>query len=388
MGTIVRYLIHFLLYGNTEAAEQVAYTADEAEWPRYKAVIVPSGHLGGKLVLPDFGSVVVEHPDAAPKTAVIRTDIVYNAFFFLSRAEELLTDKRDEHGRFAARYSVLGEKNRLNIPLVDEYARILMKAMELDLPTPGWHKIWLTHDVDTIAHYRHLRGFIGGVLRGQKDLAWAAQKDIRKDPAYTFPWLIEQDQVLQKQLGDRVQPLYFIKHTRGRGYDYPQYDLRKRDYRYLEKRLRRSGAEIGLHSSYYGDIIDPMPLHRSHYLRCDIDQMQRLADAGVTDDFTMGFADRAGFRLQTTRPVRWINPKTMQLTPLTLHPLTVMDCTLSNDNYMNLPEDEAYFLCQQLFDKVYQYHGELVLLWHNHILSNGSYHRTLYPELLQHILAQ
>ena len=29
MGTIVRYLIQFLLYGNTEAAEQVAYTADE-----------------------------------------------------------------------------------------------------------------------------------------------------------------------------------------------------------------------------------------------------------------------------------------------------------------------------------------------------------------------
>jgi len=256
------------------------------------------------------------------------------------------------------------------------------------MPAQGWHKIWLTHDVDTIAHYRHLRGFIGGVLRGQGQLAWAAQKDIRIDPAYTFPWLMEQDKLLQRQLGDKVQALYFIKHTRGRGYDYPQYDLRKRDYRYLETRLRRSGAEIGLHSSYYGDIIDPLPMHRSHYLRCDIDQMQRLADAGVTDDFTMGFADRAGFRLQTTRPVRWINPKTMQLTSLTLHPLTVMDCTLSNDNYMNLPEDEAYFLCQQLFDKVRQYQGELVLLWHNHILANGSYHRTLYPELIQHLLAQ
>ena len=382
MGTIVRYLIEFLLYGNTEAAEQVGYTADEAEWPRYKAVIVPSGHLGGRLVLPDFEAVSVEHPASAPKTAVIRTDMVYNAFFFLSRAEELLNDRRDEHGRFAARYSVLGEKNRLSIPLVDEYARILMKAMELPLPAPGWRKIWLTHDVDTIAHYRHLRGFIGGVLRGQGRLAWAAQKDIRIDPAYTFPWLIEQDRSLQKRLGDRVQALYFVKHTRGRGYDYPQYDVRKRDYRYLEAQLRRSGAEIGLHSSYYGDIIDPMPMHRSHYLRCDIDQMQRLADAGVTDDFTMGFADRAGFRLQTTRPVRWINPKTMQLTGLTLHPLTVMDCTLSNGNYMHLKEDEAYFLCQQLFDKVRQYQGELVLLWHNSNITADTYHKTLYPALM------
>lgn len=383
MGTVIRYLIEFLLYGNSEAAAQVGYTADEAAWPRYKAVILPSGHLGGEIVLPDLGPVQIAYPDSAPKTAVIQSDIVYNAFFFLSRAEELINPGRDEHGRFAAKYSLLGEKNRLNIPHVDEYARILMKALELPLPTPGLGKVWLTHDVDTIAQYRHLRGFIGGVLRGEGELAWAAQKNIHLDPAYTFPWLIEQDRKVVKALGEKAEALYFIKHTHGRGYDYPQYDIRKHDYRHLEALLKQSGAQIGLHSSYYGDIIDPMPMHRSHYLRCSIDQMQRLADAGVTDDFTMGFADRAGFRLQTTRPVRWINPKTMQLTNLTLHPLTVMDCTLSNEHYMNLKEDEAYFLCQQLFDKVRQYQGEAVLLWHNSNIHPGTYHRQLYPNILQ-----
>ena len=30
--------------------------------------------------------------------------------------------------------------------------------------------------------------------------------------------------------------------------------------------------------------------------------------AGITDDFTMGYADIAGFRLGTCRSVRWINP--------------------------------------------------------------------------------
>ncbi|MGN0209374.1 MAG: hypothetical protein ACI397_07975, partial [Paludibacteraceae bacterium] len=99
------------------------------------------------------------------------------------------------------------------------------------------------------------------------------------------------------------------------------------------------------------------------------------------------------FRLQTSRPVRWINPKTYTLTPLTLHPLTVMDCTLSNANYMNLQtEDEAYFFCEQLFDKVRQYAGDITLLWHNSIFKSNTtnnnnesinYHTTLYPKLLK-----
>lgn len=396
MGDIERYIVEFLLYGNSEAVSQVGYTANEEEWSHYKVVIVPSGHLRHDLVRPDLGRVEIEKrerivPDESKEPitnnqspiTIIKTDIIYNTFFFISRAEELLTDERDEHGRFAARYSMLGRKNRLQIPLIDEYARILMKALELDLPAPGFSHIYLTHDVDTIAHYRHLRGFIGGLLRGQGRRTWAAQKDIRRDPAYTFPWLIKQDSKLVESQESKVDSIYFIKHTRGRGYDYPQYDLRKRDYRYLEHELTASGAKLGLHSSYYGEIIDPMPLHRSHYLRCSIDQMQRLADAGITDDFTIGFPDAAGFRLQTTRPVRWINPKTYTLTSLTLHPLTVMDVTLSNAGYMHLSEDEAYFLCQQLFDKIRQYQGEAVLLWHNSNIGSGTYHRDLYPKLLQ-----
>jgi hypothetical protein len=111
--------------------------------------------------------------------------------------------------------------------------------------------------------------------------------------------------------------------------------------------------------------------------------MQRLAEAGYTDDFTMGFADEAGFRLQTCRAIRWINPQTMQLTNLTLHPLIIMDCTLSNDNYMHLTEDEAYFLCERLIDKVKLHRGDLCLLWHNTSINNRSYHRSLYPKIIE-----
>lgn len=407
--SIIDYIKQFLLYGNAEAAQRVGYTADEQEWEQYPVVIVPNGFLGNSLVLPDMERPQMEQRG---KTLVIRTDLIYNTFFFISRAEELLNHQRDEHGRFCARYSILGYGNRLQIPIIDEYAHILMKHLELDMPAPRYSHIYLTHDIDTISQYRHLRGFLGGIYRGEMSQALQALTDIRHDPVYTFPWLIEQDAKVPT-----AEVIYFVKHTRGKGYDYPQYNLQGTDFQQLKASLLKSGTRLGIHSSYYGVdnglkitdtrlyssdskfsetkvtsplsfILHPLSdgsiLHRSHYLRCSIDNMQALADAGITDDFTMAFPDQAGFRLQTARPVRWINPKTYTLTPLTLHPLTVMDCTLSNTNYMNLQtEDEAYFFCEQLFDKVRQYAGDITLLWHNSNPSGNPYHQSLYIKLLK-----
>ena len=54
MKEIVDYIIQFMLYGNEEAAKQVGYTADEAEWQNYRVVIVPNGQLGKEIVMPEF----------------------------------------------------------------------------------------------------------------------------------------------------------------------------------------------------------------------------------------------------------------------------------------------------------------------------------------------
>lgn len=400
MKAIIDYIIQFLLYGNKDVAKQVGYTADEAEWQNYRVVIVPNGHMGKEIVMPDLEELKVESLKWKEKSiSVVRTDIIYNTFFFISRAEELINSQRDEHGRFLAKYSILGQNNRLMIPTVDEYARMLMKLLDLPLPTPSFSQIYLTHDIDTIAHYRHVRGAIGGILRGQWQKVLASLKDIHNDPAFTFSWLISQD----KQVHD-AKCIYFAKDTRGKGYDYPQYQLSGKDFETAEQLIENSGANIGLHSSYYGfsetlttvlthniKINTPekiqagqfLPIyHRSHYLRCSIDEMQLLTQFGQVEDFTMMFPDQVGFRLQTTRAVRWINPKTMQLTPLILHPLTIMDCTLSNDNYMNLNEDEAYFECQRIFEKIHQNAGEVIILWHNTTPNKNPYHRILYPKLL------
>ncbi|MCQ2312808.1 MAG: hypothetical protein MJZ84_05105 [Paludibacteraceae bacterium] len=383
MDEIVAYIIEFLLYGNKEAAKQVGYTADPTKWSRYKVCIQPNGHLGKDWVLPDLSLPILEQ------------DIIYNTAFFISRAEELINSQRDEHGRFLAEHSLLGQGNRLMIPLIDEYSRVLMKALDLPLPQPKWETINLTHDIDILTQYRHLRGALGGIRRGHAKEVIAAWKNIYHDPAYTFEWLMEQDWQVVKQ-HPQTKMIYFVKHTPGKGYDYPQYNLRGKDFRHLAHYLTEHGALLGWHSSYYEQLstskLDGFSklstlnskLNRCHFLNCSIDKMQALVAAGVTDDYTMGFADKAGFRLQTTRPVRWINPITFELTNLVLHPLTIMDCTLQNEQYMNLSEEEAFYYCQQLIDKVKQYNGELTLLWHNHIMQDH-YHQTLYKEILRFI---
>lgn len=377
MKEIIDYIITWLCYGDEEAAQRVAYTADESALETHDVIIVPSGLLGKEIVYPELKKPIVEQPIKG-KT-IILTDIVYTTFFFASRAEELINPQRDEHDRFAAKFSILGQKSRMQIPRLDEYARLVLKQLNMPMPEPGFGHIYLTHDIDAIEQYRHLRGAIGGIMRGESKQVWAALKEIHNDPLYTFPWLIEQDARLPQ-----ADSIYFVKHTRGKGYDYPQYPLWGRDYKRVKKLLRHSNAYMGIHGSYYGDIpkIKYSKMYRAHYLRASIDQLQRLADAGYTDDFTMGFADQAGFRLQTSRAIRWINPKTMQLTPLTLHPLIIMDNTLSQANYMNLTEDEAYFLCERLIDKVRLHHGDLCLLWHNSNINDRTYHRSLYEKVI------
>ena len=389
MDEIINYIKTWLLYGNADAAQMIGYTADEREWQKYKLVIVPNGHLGKDIVLPDLTTPVVEQWSAsdAPEqvVAVVRNDLIYNTFFFISRAEEVINKQRDEHGRFAAAYSVLGERNRLMVPTLDEYARLVMKAVGQPLPPSGFSHIYLTHDIDTIAHYRHLRGALGGLWRGEWRQVLRSWRDIENDPAYTFPWLVEQDS--RVPLAEKI---YFVKHSFGKGYDYPQYNHHSPDAHRLRKFLEWNKVTIGWHSSYYGvgsieqrsKRRDELSVHRSHYLNCSIENMRKLVALGITDDYTMGFADQAGFRLQTSRAVLWIDPERMQLTELVLHPLIIMDVTLSSKNYMALDQVEATYVCQQLIDKVRMHNGDLCLLWHNTSINQTDYHKSLYPELL------
>ena len=161
---------------------------------------------------------------------------------------------------------------------------------------------------------------------------------------------------------------------------------------------------IGLHSSYQAGITPTLigkektileenagksiRCNRHHFLASrEPEDMTQLEAAGITDDFTMGYADIAGFRLGTSYPVRWINPVNRRLSSIWLHPLTLMECSLEEKKYMGLNQDEAFTYSMNLVEQVKNAGGELTLLWHNTSAQENtdSYLRKLYSHLLNEL---
>ncbi|MDR1980018.1 MAG: polysaccharide deacetylase family protein [Tannerellaceae bacterium] len=437
-NTVVSYIIHFLIgESNAEKWQRlIGYTADQREFHQYGIVIVPASSICfptsapaendmPALPLTDiegvpllFGRPVVEW---AGETLVVYADIIASSFFLLSRYEEMRRrGVRDRYGRFPGKESLPCKAGFIHRPVVDEYGRLLRgwlrrTGVDVPEPEPGIRKIWLTHDVDEPFFCRTFRNVLREAVKGAGiGKAWRLFKGpLEADPFYTFPWIVEQDNRLQKAVGrHRCEPLFFIKGGGRTKQDRPVYNLHSADMQSLLAISRTEQVGIGLHSSYSAgknpvriaaekerlQKATGMKIHdnRHHYLSlCEPEDCSWLERAGITDDFTMGYADVAGFRLGTCRPVRWINPATRSVSSLTLHPLTVMDVSLSDPRYMHLAYDEALEYCLQLFDRVARSAGELVLLWHNNtvtgertFLTSATWHRKLYETLIQELAKQ
>ena len=426
MESAVKYIIDFLLNGNTQLSSHVGYTANAAEFATYSVVIAPSGFFdsgtyGTAATEPqmplkelDGTPILFGTPEITRKgdTIVIQADIVASAFFLLARYEEFISPayNRDAHGRYVGKKSLPARANFINRPIVDEYSNLLLKCLSdagctVSFPPAAYKNIYLTHDVDFLTNYRHLRGFLGGIKRNILSISGLRRvvKSVFKlenDPAFTFHWILEQDRMVSA-----AQSVFFLKSAVAQASsDYPKYNLKGKDFKNLVQLLKVNKCQFGLHSSYYSanhlEYIElekqkleqclgmTITANRWHFLRAlQPTDYKELLSAGITDDFTLGYADVAGFRLGTSRAVRWINPENLEVTDLTLHPLTAMDCTFSNQAYMNLTENEAFEKIIELLNQVKKHNGEVVLLWHNTVFSeiDGGYHKSLYTNIIKEL---
>lgn len=431
MKQTINYIIRFLLGVDRAGAYSslVGYTSNVRHFHKYKVVIIPSGFFsssvyGTQASMPQlplkeiegvpllFGSPKEESFD---ETRIIHADIIASSYFLLSRYEEIQKRNiRDAHGRFPGKESLPFRAGFIQRPIVEEYGKLLRSwlrkaCVHIPEPQPELQDIWLTHDVDAPFFCRSLRNICretwkgAGLLKALKLYGGP----LEKDPYYTFPWILEQDGKVQNKYGDRCHQLYFLKAGGRHANDKPRYPFCSHDVQKLLQLFRQNQVMLGLHSSYEASLcpdlipeekmklehdwkLENIHQNRHHYLASrEPEDQTKLIKAGITDDFTMGYADVSGFRLGTCRPVKWINPMTRQLTSLTLHPLSVMDCTLSESQYMGLPLNETFRYCLQLLKQTKQYGGEIVWLWHNTSFAEtekNSYHKTLYVRLLNALI--
>ena len=427
----IEYIIRFLLgdSASEEIASTIGYTTDKNRYGEYKIVIQPSGFFddntyGTPQSLPTiplnklddtpllFGD---NQEEVVGETLVLHADIIASTYFLISRYEEMVrADVRDQHGRFPGKESLPYKANALHRPVVDEYGRYLrMKLQQQGIDTgsreEGIRRVYLTHDVDAPFYCRSFRNVARETWKG-KGLFFALKSKfgaLERDLNYTFPWLFSENNRLQKALGaKRCQTVVFFKAGGKALQDNPIYNLNSKDIKRLLELCNSMQIEVGLHSSYQAGIhpkeisgekahleqaiSQRITLNRHHFLTCrQPEDMEHLHEAGIEHDFTMGYADVAGFRLGTCRPVRYINPTTKQLSSLLLHPMTVMECTLSDDKYMKLSYEEALTYSQDLLAQVSKHGGEVVLLWHNSAIAGDcGYLKHLYTDLLNDLIAK
>jgi hypothetical protein len=357
-----------------------------------------------------FGTPEVEMVD---NVLIIHADVVASTFFLLSRYEEYVRrDECDVHGRFPGKSSLPFRLGVLQRPIVDEYGRWFRKKLRdfgllVPEPTVGFRALWLTSDLDIPFLYRSVKGLIRGCLPGKnwiKRVVSAGETFLlhrEKDPAYTYSYLLNcYNEMIASSFDFPCRAVWFFKSGQGSAFDKPFFSPASRDMQHVVQLCGQHGVEIGLHTSYMSSeqpqrvgeeksrleraTRQKIRYNRYHFLACrEPEDALVLPENGLTDDFTMGYADVAGFRLGTCRPVTCILPTDKQIYPLTFHPLTLMEGTLYDQRYMNLPEKEALEYSLNLLSEIYKFRGEIVFLFHNYPLDEKI--RYLYKVLLARV---
>ncbi|WP_442794522.1 polysaccharide deacetylase family protein [Pelobium manganitolerans] len=325
----------------------------------------------------------------AVDTSALPFDVFAASFYLLSRYEEYLDAEKDVHGRYPAKASLAFKNGFLNKPLVDEWALLLSRMIKQRFPEfetkPRAFRFIPTLDIDRPYYFRN-EGFL-------RKAAKYVLNGFKKDPFDIY----EQVRKWDKEFG--LQTQYFFLMGNKHANDVSPGANDKLYQKVIKEAVQHH--HVGLHPSYYSnqnsgainkekedlEQISGTTIFRSrqHYLMLQLPETYRnLIAAGIREDYTLAFADAAGFRASTCSPFFWYDLLLEQETDLLLYPTAVMDQTLRR--YMALQPKEAIQEITSLMDAVKNVKGTFVSLWHNESVDDFGVFRgwkKVYLELLR-----
>ena len=303
------------------------------------------------------------------------------SFYLLSRYEEYTSSEQDAYGRFPAIASLAHLHNFLHLPLVNCWARVLAKHLQKQFPgiktRKSKYQFIPTYDIDLAWAHLH-KGLWRNLSRFGKEVFQAKAQElldhllvtfgIRKDPFFVFPELV---QIFE---ATSIQPIFFFLLG----------DLGKFDRNISHKRPAlqeliqhlSNQYEIGIHPSFASNskpdqlkkeinrlqnIKDSkVSKSRQHFLMLRLpDTYQRLLEAGITEDYSMGYAALAGFRASIAQPFHWYDLKQEKATNLRIYPFQIMDVTLQQ--YLQLEPEAAFQESVALINTCKKYGGTFSL---------------------------
>ena len=317
-------------------------------------------------------------------------DIFAASFYLISRYEEYLPHLKDKYNRYKAEESLAYKHGFLQKPIVNIWLKQFIGQLQSQFPNliiqiPKFKYI-STIDIDNAYLYKG-KGFVRSVAFLLKALgsfdfeaikmAFQVTLKKRKDPFDTYSLQFN----LQKKYNLDVR--YFILMG-----DYGMNDKsishNNSNLQVLIKRLADL-APVGIHPSFGSNINEKklaievkrlediqkreVKFSRQHFLQLSLPKTyKRLIEAGITNDFTMGYASHLGFRAGIASPFTFYNLDMEQIFPMTIHPFAIIDDTLKFN--MNLDADEVIEKINGIIEGVKQVNGTLISIWHNDTLSD------------------
>jgi len=311
-------------------------------------------------------------------------DIFAASFFLVSRYEEYLEFQPDEHGRFMASSSLAFKNGFLDIPVVDFWAKEFSKVLLKKYPSIAFkrneYKALLTIDSDQPFAYlgKNLLISVGGLIRdltaksGQAGDRYRVVTHEKKDPYEVYDYISD-------CIGKYETDVKFFFPTG----DHSKYDKnpswKNEEYRELIARIT-GRFSYGLHPSYfsadnYSLLVSEyerfkeitgigVESARYHFIRLMTPVSYRnLCDAGIREDYSMGYPEEPGFRAGIARPYPFYDVLADEQKDLTIIPFQVMDGTLFQ--YKMLDPIAAGEIIQKLIGETRRAGGLFVSLWHN-----------------------
>ncbi|TVR36407.1 MAG: hypothetical protein EA392_15075 [Cryomorphaceae bacterium] len=307
------------------------------------------------------------------------------SFYLASRYEEYLPFSPDRHERFAASESLAYREGFLRRPLINEWALAIKVLVQTARPKISFNskefRAEITFDIDVGWAYRHKGWWRTTAALGREVVlfrfraAWRRFRvllGLEPDPYDTY------DYVFQTINDSSLDARFFMLLG-----DFNTFDRNSHHHnKAMIKLIHRIAAvaNVGIHPSYESKysrqqlrkevlrlrriLGAPVTESRQHYLRLNFpNTYKELINAGITDDFTMGYAQQAGFRASLCTPFQYFDLSENQVTPLKVHPFAYMDGTLNH--YMKLEPESAIELADELIDSVRKVGGVFYCLWHN-----------------------
>jgi len=311
-------------------------------------------------------------------------DIFAASFYLVSRYEEYLEFKPDEFGRFPSSSSIAFKNGFLGKPIIDLWAKELAKAFLKRLPNIVFrrneYKALLTIDTDQPFAYQGKNIFrsIGDLFHDRNSTPVTVNNRYRiiskgeKDPYDVFDYIIE-------TIENNSTDARFFFPVGGHSKLDKNPSWKNDEYRKLIHKIADK-FPAGLHPSFIaggdGSLISTEANHlhsilgtevilsRFHYLRLFMPRSyNNILQAGISEDYSMGYPDEPGFRAGIARPYFFYNVSEDKQTNLKIVPFQVMDGTLYD--YKKLDPLSSKEVILKLINETRKVGGLFVSIWHN-----------------------